>query len=129
LIDHFKAIKTALEPIENQEEAREKQEEAPRDEELNLALTLISPEIIREMQGLGEEAWYQLIQCPDNLVEYWSHLVRHASEDEAAAKQMEELRDDQVVITLDYKMKVLSCSFGRTRKNGLASEAQLYLVL
>ena len=115
LIDHFKAINAALEPIENQEEPRENQEEAPRNEEPNLALTLISPEIIQEMQRL-EEAWYQLIQCRDNLVEYRSHLVRHAAEDEAAAKQMEELPDDEAVSTSDYKMKVLSCFFRETQK-------------
>jgi hypothetical protein len=53
------------------------------------------------------------IQCwKDDLMEYHSHSAHHKSEDEWAKKELEELKDDEAIImTAEFKMKILSCLF------------------
>jgi hypothetical protein len=46
-----------------------------------------------------------------DLIEHRSHMTRHLSEDSWAALQLENLKDDEAIVTCDFKMKILSCFF------------------
>jgi hypothetical protein len=63
-----------------------------------------------------EEFLYEIGCRRDDLVEYWSHMARHLSEDVWAADRMEHLADDEAVVTSDYKMKILSYFFRENQK-------------
>ena len=43
-----------------------------------------------------------------HLWEYQSHLAHHHAEEEHVADELENLKDDEVVIVSDYKMKILA---------------------
>ena len=49
-------------------------------------------------------------------IEYRSHLARHKSEDNYAREIIENLADDAILVTCDYKMKLLSCFFRENQK-------------
>ena len=51
-----------------------------------------------------------------DLIEYRSHLARHKSEDDYAKQVMENLKDDEAIVTSDYKMKLLCCFFRENMK-------------
>jgi hypothetical protein len=63
-----------------------------------------------------EELLYDIGCRRNDLVEYRSHMARHLSEDIAAAKVLDNLADDEAVVTSDYKMKILSCFFRENQK-------------
>ena len=63
-----------------------------------------------------EELVHEIEDRRADLTEYRSHLARHASEDAYAKKQLEELQDDECIVTADYKMKLLSCFFRENQK-------------
>jgi hypothetical protein len=58
-----------------------------------------------------EELMYEIECRKEDLVEYRSHMARHLSEDVSAADKLETLKDDEAIVTLDYKMQILSCFF------------------
>jgi hypothetical protein len=43
-------------------------------------------------------------------------MARHLSEDVSAADKLETLKDDEAIVTSDYKMKILSCFFRENQK-------------
>ena len=51
-----------------------------------------------------------------DLIEYRSHLARHKSEEDYGESVIENLLDDEAIITSDYKMKLLSCFFRENQK-------------
>jgi hypothetical protein len=63
-----------------------------------------------------EELKYEIDCRKDDLVEYRSHMARHLSEDVSAADKLETLKDDEAIVTSDYKMKILSCFFRENQK-------------
>ena len=63
-----------------------------------------------ELQLLSETEFDLLCSYAD-LREYRSHLARHKSEADFAAKELEDLRDDEAAVTSDYKMKILAAFF------------------
>jgi hypothetical protein len=68
-----------------------------------------------ELQKL-EEHHYEIDECIMNLKEYRGHLARHVSEDSYAQSKIDNLCDDEAIVTSDYKMKILSCFFRETQK-------------
>lgn len=54
--------------------------------------------------------------CIDDLIEYRGHLARHTSEEDEAIQELENLADDEAVVTSDYKMKILACFFRENQK-------------
>jgi hypothetical protein len=63
-----------------------------------------------------EELKHEIKCRKEDLVEYWSHMARHLSEDVSAANKLETLKDDEAIVTSDYKMKILSCFFRENQK-------------
>ena len=70
----------------------------------------LSPAALAELEQ-HEEYLHAIDECTTNLREYRSHLSRHVSEEKYATEKLENLADDEAVITCDYKMKILSCFF------------------
>jgi hypothetical protein len=60
---------------------------------------------------LLEEQVHDIELRKQDLIEYRSHLARHKSEDDYAKQVMENLKDDEAIVTSDYKMKLLSCFY------------------
>ena len=60
-----------------------------------------------------EELMYDIEVRKQDFVEYRSHLALHKSEEKYNKTVMENLQDDEVIVTSDYKMKLLSCFFRR----------------
>jgi hypothetical protein len=89
---------------------------------INAKLTsqLTSLELL-ELQKL-EEHLHEIDKCILNLKEYCGHLARHVSEDTYAQSKIDNLADDVVIVTLDYKMKILSCFFRETQKKWFGKE-------
>ena len=65
---------------------------------------------------LLEEQVHDIELRKQDLIEYRSHLARHKSEDDYAKKVMEDLEDDEAIVTSDYKMKLLSCFYRENQK-------------
>ena len=65
---------------------------------------------------LLEEQVHDIELRKQDLIEYRSHLARHKSEDDYAKQVMENLEDDEAIVTSDYKMKLLSCFFRENQK-------------
>jgi hypothetical protein len=63
-----------------------------------------------------EELMYKIECRKEDLVEYRSHMARHLSEDISAADKLENLKDNEAIVTSDYKMKILSCFFRENQK-------------
>ena len=63
-----------------------------------------------------EELMHDIEVRKQDFVEYRSHLARHKSEDEYNKSVMENLQDDEAIVTSDYKMKLLSCFFRENQK-------------
>jgi hypothetical protein len=57
------------------------------------------------------EAFDFMTERMKDLREYRSHVARHVAEASFAAKELEDLLDNEAVVTSDYKMKILSCYF------------------
>jgi hypothetical protein len=70
----------------------------------------LSPAALAELEQ-HEEYLHEIDECTANLREYRSHLARHVSEEKYAIEKMENLADDEAIVTCDYKMKILSCFF------------------
>jgi hypothetical protein len=70
----------------------------------------LSPAALAELER-HEEYLHEIDVCTANLREYRSHLSRHVSEEKYATEKLENLADDEAVVTCDYKMKILSCFF------------------
>jgi hypothetical protein len=75
---------------------------------------LSEPELLTLQQV--SELLHEVQVRRDDLLEYRSHLARHLSEDGWARQETEELKDDEVNVTSDYKMKILSCFFRENQK-------------
>ena len=78
---------------------------------------------------LLEEQLYDIGLRKQDFVEYRSHLARHQAEDDYAKLELENLEDDEAIVTCDYKMKLLACFLERIKRNGLVKEVQQCLVL
>ena len=63
-----------------------------------------------------EELMHDIEVRKQDFIEYRSHLARHKSEDEYNKTVMENLQDDEAIVTSDYKMKLLSCFFRENQK-------------
>jgi hypothetical protein len=63
-----------------------------------------------------QEHLHEIDECISNLKEYRGHLARHVSEDAYAQSKIDNLCDDEAIVTSDYKMKILSCFFRETQK-------------
>jgi hypothetical protein len=68
-----------------------------------------------ELQRL-EEHLHEVDECILNLKEYRGHLARHVSEDTYAQSKIDNLAEDEAIVTSDYKMKILSCFYRETQK-------------
>jgi hypothetical protein len=75
----------------------------------------LSTEELLALQSL-EELIYEISCRKEDLVEFRSHLARHKSEEEYATKELEDLLDDEAIVTADFKMKILSCFFRENQK-------------
>jgi sentrin-specific protease 1 len=75
---------------------------------------LTSDELLK-LQQL-EEHLHEIDECILNLKEYRGHLARHVSEDAYAQSKIDNLADDEAIVTSDYKMKILSCFYRETQK-------------
>ena len=76
-----------------------------------------------------EELMHDIEVRKQDFIEYRSHLARHKLEDEYNKTVMENLQDDEAIVTSDYKMKLLSCFFRKNQKKFLVNEEQHYLGL
>jgi hypothetical protein len=94
---------------------REDSQLAKDDERLASILQGLSKEE-RLVYEMWEERFYEIDRRKKDLLEYRSHLVRHHAEDLNAAKGLEELADDEAIVTSDYKMKILACYFRENQK-------------
>jgi hypothetical protein len=63
-----------------------------------------------------QEHLHEIDECVLNLKEYRGHLARHVSEDTYAQSKIDNLADDEAIVTSDYKMKILSCFYRETQK-------------
>jgi hypothetical protein len=68
----------------------------------------LSTEELLALQSL-EELIKEVSCRKDDLVEFRSHLARHKSEEEYATNELEDLLDDEAIVTADFQMKILSC--------------------
>jgi hypothetical protein len=91
---------------------RERQAAVARD-----AITMrnLSEQELLALQQL-EELRHDIDCRKADLIEYRSHMARHLSEDIWAAEQLENLKDDEAIVTSDFKMKILSCFFRENQK-------------
>jgi hypothetical protein len=70
----------------------------------------LSPAALANLEQ-HEEYLHEIDECTANLREYRSHLARHVSEEKYATEKLENLADDEAIVTCDYKMKILACFF------------------
>ena len=65
---------------------------------------------------LLEEQLHDIELRKQDFVQYRSHLARHQSENDYAKLELENLEDDEAIVTCDYKMKLLACFFRENQK-------------
>ena len=88
-------------------EFKERQAEVARDA---IPMRNLSEQELLALQQL-EELWHDIDCRKADLIECRSHMSRHLSEDIWAAEQLENLKDDEAIVTSDFKMKIISCFF------------------
>jgi hypothetical protein len=93
-------------------EFKERQAEVARDA---IPMRNLSEQELLALQKL-EELRHDIDSRKADLIEYRSHMSRHLSEDIWAAEQLENLKDDEAIVTSDFKMKILSCFFRENQK-------------
>jgi hypothetical protein len=91
---------------------KERQVEAAKDA---IPMRDLSEQELLALQNL-EELRHDIDCRNADLIEYRSHMARHLSEDTWAALQLENLKDDEAIVTCDFKMKILSCFFRENQK-------------
>jgi hypothetical protein len=89
--------------------------ESGKSEAASPPTTRLSSLELLELQKLQEHL-HEIDECVLNLKEYRGHLARHVSEDAYAQSKIDELGDDEAIVTSDYKMKILSCFYRETQK-------------
>jgi hypothetical protein len=93
-------------------EFKERQAEVARD---TIPMRDLSQQELLALQQL-EELRHDIDCRKADLIEYRSHMSRHLSEDIWGALQLENLKDDEAIVTCDFKMKILSCFFRENQK-------------
>ena len=93
-------------------EFKERQAEVARD---SIPMRNLSEQELLALQQL-EELRHDIDSRKADLIEYRSHMSRHLSEDIWAAEQLENLKDDEAIITSDFTMKIISCFFRENQK-------------
>lgn len=81
----------------------------------------------QEREGLTDERVETFVEidceldkCRENLMRWRTHILRKKVEGEFTRKQLNELKDDEVIVVSDFKMKILPQYYRETQKEFFA---------